>query len=192
MGALLGFLPFIVFALGERALGVVPALAGAAVVSVGLLLRDRLRGQREINVLEAGSAVLFGALAVWAWRAGGADWSVWRVRLWVDGGLALVVLLGMALGRPFTLPYARLRVSAQAAATPLFMRTNQILSGAWALAFAVLAAVDGLMVRRPGTPLAIGTGLTLAALAAAAVFTRAYPARVRARAAARAPAAGDA
>ena len=184
MGALLGFLPFIVFALAERSLGVVPGLAGAALVSVALLLRDRLRGQRELNILEAGSALLFGALTAWALLAGTDGWSVWRVRLWVDGGLTLVALLGMALRRPFTLPYARRQVSAQAAASPAFLRTNQIISGVWALAFAVLGAADLLMVLRPQTPLQVGVGLTLAALAAAAWFTRWYPARVRARAAA--------
>ena len=183
MGALLGFLPFIVFALVERSLGVVPGLAGAALVSVALLLRDRLRGQRELNILEAGSALLFGALTAWALLAGTDGWSVWRVRLWVDGGLTLVVLLGMALRRPFTLPYARRQVSAQAAASPAFLRTNQVISGVWALAFAVLSGVDLLMLLRPQMPLQVGVGLTLAALAGAAWFTRWYPARVRARAA---------
>lgn len=189
MGALLGFLPFIVFALGERVLGLVPALVGAAAVSLALLLRERMRGQREVNVLEAGSAVLFGALAVWVGSGGGAGGSVWWVRAWVDGGLTLVVLLGMTLGRPFTLTYARRQVSAQVAAGATFMRTNQCISGVWALAFAVLTAVDLLMVLRPATPLGVGTGLTLGALAAAAWFTRWYPARVRARALARSPAA---
>jgi hypothetical protein len=188
MGALLGFLPFVVFALAERSLGVVPGLAGAALVSVALLLRElmsaRSRGEREINILEAGSALLFGALTAWALLAGTENWSVWRVRLWVDGGLMLVVLFGMALRRPFTLPYARRQVSAQVAASPAFLRTNQIISGAWALAFAVLSAADLQMVLRPQTPLQVGVGLTLAALAGAAWFTRWYPARVRARTAA--------
>ena len=188
MGALLGFLPFIVFALVERSLGVVPGLACAALVSVGLLVRDRLRGQREVNILEAGSALVFGALTAWVLLAGSDTWSIWRVRLWVDGGLTLVVLFGMALGRPFTLPYARRQVSPQIAATPAFLRVNQVISGAWALALAVLTAADLLMVLRPQTPFWVGVGLTLGALAIAAWFTRWYPARVRANAEGRATA----
>ena len=186
MGALQGFLPFLVFALVGKLLGPIPGLAGGALASFGLLARDRLRGERALDLLEAGSAAMFTVLAALALAGDSAAWSVWRVRLCVDAGLAVVVAGSIAAGRPFTLRHARRRVRPELAATPSFLRTNAILSGVWALAFAVLAAADLLMVLRPASPPALAVGVTLAALAAAAWFTKWYPARARARAAARA------
>ena len=184
MGALLGFAPFIGFALIEKLLGIVPGLAAGALISIALLVFDRIKGQRDVNILEAGSAVMFTALAVFAVEHGGNAWSLWRVRLWVDSGLLLIVLASIVAGRPFTLHHARQRVSAEVAASPRFLRTNIILAGAWALAFLVLATVDLLMVMRPETPVRLAVWLTLAALAAAAWFTKSYPTRVRSRQAA--------
>jgi hypothetical protein len=181
MGALLGFAPFIGFALVEKMLGAVPGLAAGALISIALLVFDRLRGQHDVNILEAGSAVMFTALAGVAIAYGGDAWSLWRVRLWVDAGLALIVLASIAAGRPFTLHHARRRVSAEVAGTARFLRTNNILSGAWALAFAVLAAVDLLMLLHPETPVRRAIVLILAALAAAAWFTKSYTTRIRSR-----------
>jgi hypothetical protein len=177
MGALLGFLPFIVFALAEKAMGIVPALAAGALVSSALLVRARMHGTPEINILEAGSALVFAALTLLAWVWGDASgaWSVWLVRLWVDGGLLISVLLGLALRRPFTLQYARQQVSPEIALKRRFLRTNNILSAAWACAFVVLAGTDLLMVLRPSVSSWIGVVLTVGALAAAACFTRWYP-----------------
>jgi hypothetical protein len=179
MGALLGFAPFIGFALVEKLLGVVPGLAAGAFISIALLVFDRLKGQREVNILEAGSAVMFTVLTGVVIANGGEAWSLWRVRLWVDGGLLLIVLASIVAGRPFTLHHARRRVSSEVAASARFLRTNNVLSSAWALAFAVLVATDLLMVLRPETPVRVAIGLTLCALAAAAWFTKSYTTRVR-------------
>lgn len=185
MGFLLPFSPFIAFALVEKVAGVVPGLIAGALLSVALLIRDRRRGERDLNILEAGSALLFVALAVMllAGGRGAADgWSLWQVRLWVDGGLLALVLASIALRRPFTLQHARRQVSPETAASAAFLRTNIILSGAWALAFAALVGADLLMVRDPQAPLALAIGITLAALAGAAGFTVWFAARVSARA----------
>jgi FtsH-binding integral membrane protein len=179
MGVLLGFAPFIGFALLEKMLGVVPGLAAGALISIALLVFDRLKGQSEVNILEAGSAVMFTALVGLAFANGRDAWSLWQVRLWVDSGLLLIVLASIVAGRPFTLHHARRRVSAQVAGSARFLRTNNILSGAWALAFAMLVAADLLMVLHPETPVRLAIGLTLAALAAAAWFTKSYTTRVR-------------
>jgi hypothetical protein len=179
MGALLGFSPFIGFALVEKLLGVVPGLAAGALISIALLVFDRFKGQREVNILEAGSAVMFTVLGGLAFTNGGEAWSLWRVRLWVDGGLLLIVLASIVAGRPFTLHHARRRVSAGVARSARFLRVNNILSGAWALAFAMLVAADLLMVIHPETPVRLAIGMTLAALAAAAWFTKWYTTRVR-------------
>ena len=183
MAALLGFAPFIVFALVEKLQGVLPALACGALASVLLMARERLRGARQINILEAGSALMFTALTGLALVRGAAAWSIWSVRLWVDGGLLLIVAFSMAIRRPFTLQHARHGVSAEVARGARFLHTNQVISGAWALAFLVLVAADLLMVLRPDAPSWVAVGLSLGALAAAAGFTRCHAAAVSARAA---------
>lgn len=185
MSLLLPFSPFIVFALAERFVGVVAALFAAAVVSIVLLVRDRVRGEPDVNVLEAGSAVMFLGLGLAALAGDAASWSLWRVRLGVDGGLLLIVVLGLLMRRPFSLHQGRHEVSAEVARSAAFLRTNMIVSSAWAVAFAGLVAVDALMVMNPATAPRVGVVLTAAALAAAFGFTRWYAERVSRRAAAR-------
>lgn len=179
MGALLGFAPFIGFAVIEKLFGIVPGLVVGALTSIALLVVDRLKGQGEVNILEAGSALMFTLLAGLAFTNAGEAWSLWRVRLWVDGGLLLIVVGSIVARRPFTLHHARRRVSAEVAASARFLHANSVLSGAWALAFAVLVAADLLMVLRSETPVRIAVWLSVAALAAAAWFTRSYAQRPR-------------
>jgi hypothetical protein len=183
MSILLGFAPFIVFALLDRALGVVPALWAAAAASAVILVRDRLRG-RALKLLEIGSAVLFGGLGAYA-VATHTEWSLLAVRLRVDAGLLIVVLVSMLVRQPFTLSYAKEQVPPEVWALPAFMRTNQVLTAAWALAFAAMVLADVVMIYEPAVPLWVGVAVTVAAILAAIKFTQWYPDRVRARAGAR-------
>jgi hypothetical protein len=65
--------------------------------------------------------------------------------------------------------------------TPLFLRTNQIITGAWTLAFAVATACDAAANYVPGIPLWPEVAVSVAALAGAAWFTFWYRDRVRRR-----------
>lgn len=185
MSILLAFSPFITFSVAERAVGVVPALFAAAAVSVWLLVRGRQRGDSGFNALEVGSVVMFLGLGVAAMAADPAAWTLWRVRLAVDGGLMLIVVLGLLVRRPFSLFEGRKQVSAEVAGSAAFLRTNMIVSGAWAAAFGGLVIADLLMVLNPQAPAALGIGLTVGALVAAFAFTGWYAERVGRRAAAR-------
>jgi hypothetical protein len=176
---LLGFAPFIAFAIIEKLVGITSGLTAAFAISLALVAWEAVR-HRTANILELGSALLFGGLALLALR-GHRAWSVWEVRLYVDGGLALVVFLSVLLRRPFTLHHARKRVSADAARQPGFLRRNDILSGAWGLAFVGLAATDLYMTSFPGAPDRRGIIMTLAILGAAAKFTQWYVTENRAR-----------
>jgi len=177
---LLAFAPFIVFALAARLLGGTAGLIAAAVVSVGLLVRDLVGSGRAPKVLEIGAAVLFAGLALFAVLAGPA-WSIMDVRLRVDAGLLLIVLVSLAIRRPFTLQYARETVPREYWDRPAFIRTNAIITAAWALAFAVMVAADLVLIYAPGVPPVVGIVATVLALVAAIKFTSWYPKRVRAR-----------
>lgn len=182
MNMLLAFSPFIAFVVLERLVGTLPGLLAGALTSIALLLHDRLRGGGQVKVLEAGTALLFSGLALWAWLDAGQGWSIAGVRLRVDLGLLLIVLVSLALRRPFTLQYARAEVSDEVARSPQFMRVNNVITGVWALAFALLVVADLLLLYMTQLPQRVAVMLSIAALYGAYKFTVWYPQRVRAQA----------
>ncbi|MDB5413729.1 MAG: conserved rane protein of unknown function [Rubritepida sp.] len=181
MGIMLAFAPFIVFAIVDRLVGSTEGLVAGAVVSAALLLRDWLTPGRSPKVLEIGTVLLFGGLALYA-LLGGANWSIVGVRLRVDAGLLAIVLLSMAIGRPFTMQYAREEVAPEFWDSPEFRRTNYVITGIWALAFAVLVAADLVLLYMPEIPPRASIIATILALVGAVKFTGWYPGRTRAAA----------
>lgn len=135
----------------------------------------------SLKVLEIGTVALFAALAgftaVVHW-----PWTLMGVRLAVDCGLLAIALVSLAIGRPFTLQYARERTPEALWATPLFLAVNRRITWAWAGAFAALVASHAALVVDPTLPLWLDIALTVAALLAALRFTAWYPGHVRRRA----------
>jgi hypothetical protein len=74
MQIILSFAPFIVFALLTRVTGVDMSLWAAAILSAALIARNRMVGG-SIKVLEAGTVLLFGLLALYA-TATQVQWSI--------------------------------------------------------------------------------------------------------------------
>lgn len=91
------------------------------------------------RTLPVGSFVVFSVLAVLAFVVSDAFLARWMQPL-SNLGLTLVVVGGMAVGRPFTLDYARESVSPAMAASRGFLWVNQRLSAVWAVAFVVMTA----------------------------------------------------
>jgi len=89
----------------------------------------------------------------------------------------IIVLITMAVGRPFTLQYAREQVAPELWASPEFIRTNYVITAVWALAFAVLVIADLILLYRPDLSPRLGIFLTIAALVGAVKFTSWYPER---------------
>jgi hypothetical protein len=158
----------------DRLVGGAAGLVAGAAVSAALLVRDWATPSRTPKLLEIGTALLFAGLALYA-VAGGPDWSIAGVRLRVDGGLLLIVLVSMAARRPFTLQYAREQVAPALWDSPVFVRTNYVITGAWALAFAVLVAADLMLVYWPEVPPRMAIVATILALVGAVKFTGWYP-----------------
>lgn len=178
MGMLLAFAPFIAFAVVDRLVGSAEGLFAGFAVSAAILARDWLSANRRPKLLEIGTAILFGALAVYAlfYNPG---WSVIGVRLTVDAGLLVIVLMSIAVRQPFTLQYSREQVSSEVARSPEFLRTNYVISAVWALAFAVLVAADLVMIYLPDLH-RFGIIITALALVGAFKFTARYPEQRRA------------
>lgn len=181
MGMLFSFAPFIAFALLDRVLGVLPALGVATALAVVLLLRDLLSKNRSVKLLEIGTAALFGGLALYAVITQ-TDWSLLAVRLRVDAGLFLVVLASIAVRRPFTLQYAKEQTSPEVWMQPAFLKVNNVITAAWAVAFAFMVLADIAMLYVPSVPTWIGITVTVTAIVGAIKFTRWYPDYVRAHA----------
>ena len=178
MGILLAFAPFIAFAVVDRLVGATVGLVVGAVVSAALLLRDVVAPGRRPKILEVGTLILFGGLALYA-VAARPTWSVIQVRLYVDAGLLLIVLISMLVGRPFTSQYAREQVAPEFWASPEFVRTNYVITAVWALAFAVMVIAELALLYEPGLPPRVAIMAIVLALIGAVKFTGWYPDRAR-------------
>jgi hypothetical protein len=177
MQIVLGFAPFIAFALLTRLTGVAVSLWAATAIAAALTARSRLAGQ-SIKILEAGTIILFGLLALYT-TVTQTHWSLPLVRLVVDSGLLAIVLLSIAVRQPFTLQYARERVSPEARASAMFLRVNYVISAVWALALAIGVLADLTMEYAPSVPRWLDIAIIVAALVGALRFTEWYPAQVR-------------
>ncbi len=177
MGVLLGFAPFIVFALLSRFIPANTSLWAAAAVSAALVLREKLRG-RSMKILEAGTFVLFALLGLYTHFTHGA-WDIPTVRSVVDGGLFLIILLSLLVRRPFTLQYAREQVPAAAHSSPTFVRTNYIITTVWALGMAIIVISDLAMHFVAGLPVQVDIVAIVGALGGAFWFTKWYPKQIR-------------
>jgi hypothetical protein len=135
MGILLGLAPFIAFFALMRLVSPLAGLAAGLVVSLLLGARMWWRGE-TIKILEIGSLLLFAGLTLYTLVAAPA-WSVASVRLVVDAGLLAIVLVSLAIGRPFTLPYARERVPKESEYLPAVPLTVDVVASILAFAGAV-------------------------------------------------------
>jgi hypothetical protein len=173
MKLILGFLPFLAFALISAAgYSKLALLAGAVIAGVGIV-RDATSPGKKPKTLEVGTFVLFSALAIAAWLAG-MDLSVALVRICVDAGLLVIVFATIVVGKPFTLEYTKERISPSQWTNASFIETNKVVSGAWGAAFAVAVAADMAFWGRaiPAHSVAIIIG---GAMYAAYRFTNWYP-----------------
>lgn len=179
MAILLGFAPFLVFAVLSRFVGASMSLWAAAAVSATLVMREKLGG-RSMKILEAGTFVLFALLGLYTTLIRGA-WDIPTVRSVVDGGLLFIILLSLLVRRPFTLQYAREQVPPAVQSSPTFLGTNYIITAVWALAMAVIVVADLAMHFVTGLPLQVEVAAILLALGGAFWFTKWYPKQIHKR-----------
>lgn len=181
MGILLGFLPFIAFAL-LTSLSVSLAIWIAFALSFALAIRD-FATTKTIRVLDGGGMILFGLLALVAGFIA-PSLSMQGSRFIIDVGLLLIALISLAVRNPFTLQYAREQVAQTIVDDPRFIRANYVVTAVWALAFAVMAAADAVATFTKHFPLSLDIAAGLGALAIAILVTARHPQLLRARVAA--------
>ncbi|MEI6633019.1 MAG: hypothetical protein WCP22_04275 [Chlamydiota bacterium] len=135
MGILLSFAPWLLYwgLLSFHRLESA-AIAGLAATLI-MVIVEVARG-RSLKILPAGSLVYFLLLALAIPSLGARP-----VGRWVDlaGGaaLALIVLISILVGKPFTLQYARETAPRERWNDPVFFRKNLVISWVWFGAFLV-------------------------------------------------------
>jgi len=149
------------------------SLFAAAAMCLVAIAYDVLRG-RSIKMLGAGSALVFAAIGCYLALTGFA-WSGSAVKLAVDIGVLAISLVSLAIGKPFTLQYAREAVDAETAQLPGFLTANYVITWAWALAVLLMMMANALLIYLPGLPLWTGLLIAFAARNTATYFTRWYP-----------------
>jgi len=158
------------------------SLFAAAAICLTVIAWDMLGG-RSIKVLGAGSVVVFAGLACWL-ALTQTPWSASAVKVAADGGLLAIALVSLAIGKPFTMQYAREMVDAETARLPGFVTANYVITWAWVLAFLLMILANALLIYVPGLPLWSGIVIAFAARNTAVYFSRWYPQHRRAKAAA--------
>jgi hypothetical protein len=180
MKILTAFAPFIAFAVVDRLVGPTEGLAVGTATSAILVARDLLTPKRDVKLLEFATALLFAGLTLFSiFSDSGASSSVIGVRLSVDSGLLLIVLLSLAFRRPFTTQYAREEVPETMWTSPGFIRANYVITSVWAVAFAVMVITEAVMLYVPGVPQRAGVVAIIVAIYGAMKFTAWYPQRAR-------------
>ena len=173
MNLIIGFSPFILFALLSRLsadLALWVAFAAAFVVTI----RDFVESP-SLRLLDAGSFALFAALAL---VRGFLDPSLSLVAVRFIAEAFLFLLLGLSLlwKRPFSMAYARLDPREAAWPRHLFLKVNYLVSAAWTAAFLAMAAIDAAVAFEPRLPLYASIAVSVIALGLAVTFTLRYPA----------------
>ena len=178
MQILTAFALFLVFAVLDRLFGSEAGLIAGAIVALLLLLRDLFIVKHAPKILDVGTTILFCGLSLYSLVAK-PEWSVISVRLCVDSGLLLIVLISLLVGRPFTLQYAREHVAPAFWDSSDFRKTNFVISGAWAVAFAVMVLTELVLLYSPNAPRRAGVLMIVLAVVGAIKFTGWYTERAR-------------
>lgn len=176
MNLIVGFAPFILFALLSRLsadLALWIAFAAAFIVTI----RDFVDSP-SLRLLDVGSLALFCILAL----VRGfliPSLSLVMVRFIIEAALCLLLAITLVRRRPFSLAYAGARDEDWEPA--LFMKVNYIVSGVWTAAFLAMAIADGAIVLDPMLQLYGSVAVSVVALGGAITFTLRYPAKVARR-----------
>ena len=177
MNILLGFAPYIASFVVMHIGSVIAGLWAAFVVALAIFVHGWVR-TRSAKILEVGNLALFAALALFTmvtrW-----EWTLMAVRLTADTGLLIIILISLALGRPFTIQYARERVPQQYWDTPQFLAVNRTITWVWAAAFAVMVTSHAAAVVMPDKLVGIDIAITVVALVGAYKFSTWYPEQAR-------------
>ncbi|WP_435129264.1 hypothetical protein [Actinacidiphila sp. bgisy144] len=179
MSQLRGFFPWIVF---SAVSGLVWSWAALLSLALGALFlaKDRRAGvPADAQILEFGAVGYFGVLTAVAFvdpHAPVRDYASGLSSAW----LALIAAVTLLVRRPFVLGIAKRRTPQAVWGSPVFRRTCGVLTGVWAVGFA-LSAVATLACEAVDSGMLSCVGAQIVGLGLPVVFTRFYVKGVRER-----------
>jgi hypothetical protein len=177
LGYLRGFAPWIVFAAAAAVDWRLGVLAGL-VTAVAAILWARRTQSWDALLLDLGAVVFFLALGLIGLAGPHSPVRGWAGTLSL-AWLALIAWGSLAIRRPFTLGIARQSTPRQMWANPVFHRVNVVITAVWAATFTAVTVADAIVhLTHAGTTAAMSV---YAGYLVPIVFTRRYPAIVRAR-----------
>jgi hypothetical protein len=179
MRQLRGFLPWITYSVAAALVDWRFALVGALAVAVAALVASRRTASTDMFTVAA--VVFFAGLAAVAAfdPASGLHRYVGAL---TPAALAVAALVSIAIGQPFTIPFAKRVAPVELWGTPMFAHINVVLSAVWATSFAAMAAAIATVLALH--PEAVGILITAQVLGFVIPMriSRWYPASVRSRA----------
>jgi hypothetical protein len=139
---------------------------------------------RPPKILDVGTALFFLALVIVGAFVDRSTLVVLEnyAQAISSGALAVIVLLSIAVGHPFTEQYGREKVPEEKWHTPLFRRTMLIMSGVWALIFVVMAILGTISqtgIAGAGASDWLNWYIPIALIVVGMKFNVWYPSRVR-------------
>ncbi|MEV0387165.1 hypothetical protein [Nonomuraea sp. NPDC050643] len=178
MRGLLGFLPWIVYAViatgDEWRWGAITGLAIALV----LVAADRRTGRAwDEMVIESSAAVFFACLTALSLadpHSALTPYGPALVNVWLAG----TAWGSLAIRRPFTLGIARTMAPERVRGTPRFHRVNVVITTVWAAAFTTAALALTLVLYASPHATTLVIAIKVATFAAPAAFTAWYPRHV--------------
>jgi hypothetical protein len=180
MSYLRTFAPWIAFSVFPASDWQWGALVALAISVVGIARQTRSGLPLDAQIIEIGSAAFFAAVAVLAFADPHTVLHAYSNSL-SSGALGLIAGVSLALRKPFTLGIAKRSVPREHWDSPLFIRTNMIITAAWTASFLVGCVLLAFLAH---SSVLIVTIVQVAAFVVPLVFTIRYVARARGRAAA--------
>lgn len=102
-------------------------------------------------------------------------WTVRHMGVLANGALALGTWVGIVMKRPFTLEYAREHTDPALWDNPVFLRTNYLLTGVWAIVFSINAGMALQRSLRPVLPALVYELISYSLLILAMFVSTWYP-----------------
>ena len=179
LGVIGGFLPWIIFWVISG-----PSTwewAALAAVLASLIISAHDIVTRRLKMLDAVTLVFFIVIAVLAAVLDRGDLD--ELERWANtissGVLAAIALGSLAVGKPFTLQYARESTPREVWDTPAFKHVNVMITLVWGLVFLATALLGIAAVERPSTQDWTQWVIPIVLLVLAVKFTIDYPRYVR-------------
>ncbi|MFI6604101.1 hypothetical protein ACIBHX_48410 [Nonomuraea sp. NPDC050536] len=182
MPGLLGFAPWIVYAIiatsDEWRWGAIVGL----VTAIALVVLDKIKGKAwDEMVIESSAAVFFACLTVLSLidpHSALTPYGPALVNVWLAG----TAWGSLAIRKPFTLGIARTMTPPEVHNQPMFYRVNAIITSVWAAAFTIAAVTLTVVLSLAPHATTLVIAIKVVTFVAPALFTIRYPKIVRARA----------